>query len=31
MPSGGQISPNARRWLDTISFAEGTWGGKAPR
>ena len=31
MPSGGQISPNARRWLDTISFAEGTWGGEAPR
>jgi len=31
MPSGGQISPNARRWLDTISFAEGTWGGQAPR
>ena len=31
MPSGDQISPNARRWLDTISFAEGTWGGEAPR
>ena len=31
MPSGGQISPNARRWLDTISFAEGTWGGQTPR
>ena len=31
MPSGGQISPNARRWLDTISFAEGTWEGEAPR
>jgi len=25
------VSPNARRWLDTISFAEGTWGGAAPR
>ena len=25
------VSPNARRWLDTISFAEGTWGGTAPR
>lgn len=31
MPSGGQISPNARRWLNTISFAEGTWGGQSPR
>lgn len=25
------ISPNARRWLNMISFAEGTWGGSAPR
>jgi len=25
------ISANARRWLDTISFAEGTWGQGAPR
>jgi muramidase (phage lysozyme) len=25
------ISPNARRWLNTIAFAEGTWGGNAPR
>lgn len=25
------ISPNARRWLDTIAFAEGTWGGSGPR
>jgi muramidase (phage lysozyme) len=25
------ISPNARRWLNTIAFAEGTWGGGAPR
>lgn len=25
------ISPNARRWLNVISFAEGTWGGGAPR
>lgn len=25
------ISANARRWLDTISFAEGTWGSSAPR
>jgi muramidase (phage lysozyme) len=25
------ISPNARRWLNTIAFAEGTWGGDAPR
>lgn len=25
------ISPNARRWLNTIAFAEGTWGDGAPR
>jgi muramidase (phage lysozyme) len=25
------ISPNARRWLNTIAFAEGTWGGSGPR
>jgi muramidase (phage lysozyme) len=25
------ISPNARRWLNTIAFAEGTCGGSAPR
>lgn len=25
------LSPNARRWLDTIAFAEGTWGEGAPR
>jgi muramidase (phage lysozyme) len=25
------ISPNARRWLNTIAFAEGTWGKGAPR
>lgn len=28
---GSSISPNARRWLDMISYAEGTWGGSAPR
>jgi len=31
MSDGAPISPNARRWLNTISFAEGTWGGKSPR
>jgi len=25
------ISPNARRWLNLISYAEGTWGGRGPR
>lgn len=25
------ISPNARRWLNMLSYAEGTWGGSAPR
>lgn len=25
------VSPNARRWLNMLSFAEGTWGGSAPR
>jgi muramidase (phage lysozyme) len=25
------ISPNARRWLNLLSYAEGTWGGSAPR
>lgn len=25
------ISPNARRWLNTIAFAEGTWGSSGPR
>lgn len=25
------VSPNARRWLNLISFAEGTWGGGGPR
>lgn len=25
------VSPNARRWLNLISFAEGTWGGRGPR
>lgn len=31
MSDGAPISSNARRWLNTISFAEGTWGGKSPR
>jgi len=25
------VSPNARRWLNLISFAEGTWSGGGPR
>lgn len=25
------VSPNARRWLNLISFAEGTWGRSGPR
>ena len=31
MSDRAKISPNARRWLDTLSFAEGTWGGSGPR
>jgi muramidase (phage lysozyme) len=30
MSKNNQISPQARRWLDTISFAEGTWGNQRP-
>ena len=26
-----QLTPNERRWLNLISFAEGTWGPKGPR
>lgn len=29
--SGDFISPSARRWLNLISFAEGTYGSKGPR
>ena len=28
--SSDQISPQARRWLDTISYAEGTWTDQGP-